>query len=150
MKKIKLLITCILVVMLIPSLVHGATADGDTIKVGDTLIQQSLSGYRYLYATSNSLINNGDGTVTVTAYTESVVPVDSVYVRAYLQKYNTTNDTWVNVYNVYDTQINSDYASAYKGYTVSSGRYRVMSVHKVSIGGTTEQTTQYSAEKTIY
>ncbi|MDF2548825.1 MAG: hypothetical protein K0R93_3723 [Anaerosolibacter sp.] len=116
MRKNKLLIVSILVVMLIPSLAHSATADESITKIGDTLIQQSLSDYEYLYATSSSLINKGSGSVTVSAYTEAMVSVDSVYVRAYLQKYDTANSTWVNLYCVYDTRTDTDYASASKGF----------------------------------
>lgn len=148
MKKNHLSIVLLLVIILLSKEIYGEADKANDVNANDTLVQESLANYKYLYATTSYLTNNGGGSVTVSASTDTTMVVDSVYVKAYLQKYN--NGVWVNVYNVSETQTFSDYASVYKDYTVSAGKYRVMSIHQATKNGVMESTTQYTAEKTIY
>ncbi|SNT13935.1 hypothetical protein SAMN05446037_10447 [Anaerovirgula multivorans] len=157
MKKVRLVIFVSMLFLLSISNVFAdeneiiaATEMEDTIETSDVTINQTLESYDYLSIWGSSIDYYGNGKIAIEGYTTSAKNVDSISTRSYLQRYDTSG-AWINLYNIYDSQSNTDYSSAHHTYKVTTGRrYRVFSTHVVKKGSTTESSTSYSAAITAY
>lgn len=99
------------------------------------------SDFRYL----------GSGKLHASGYTETGKDVDNIRTTVYLQQYDDSNKTWVNVDSISNNQNNSSYSSTSQTYKVPEGfKYRLLIIHKATEGRVTESTSSYSSVINVY
>ena len=92
--------------------------------------QAGILSTKYLASASNALYNNGGGSVTMEGFSESAVPVDQIWVRITLQRWN--GSAWVDIKSVRKDAYNTSIVTASNTETVTRGYlYRVKSEHQV-------------------
>ncbi|WP_432406427.1 hypothetical protein [Wukongibacter sp. M2B1] len=126
-----------------------ASKDNQDIKIENLKIKRSMSSKGYFSDWGNSINYRGDGELEIGGYTESYDDIKKVYVKVYLQKYDTSTKNWENVNTIYSSKSDTDYVRVKKALTVKEGyKYRVYSIHKATIGSTTKKET--SKSESIY
>lgn len=124
---------------------------GIPIRIGDATINQSASAYEYLLDWGNYVdYYSSSKSIVVTSYTRSYTKLDSIYVKATLQKYDTSQSRWINITSGTKTNINSSYVDYTFSYTLSPGKYRVYSIHKTVKGSIIESDTSTSDTIQVY
>jgi len=103
---------------------------------------------QYLTSWSCFIINNGDGTVSLTGYSQANQFVDQIWVSLYLQRWDGSN--WVTVSSGYKTTVyNSDYAEGAQRLSVTRGYYyRTMAKHQVIHNGVNDPSSPASSYST--
>jgi hypothetical protein len=89
------------------------------------------------------IIDNNDGTVTITGSTNTTKVVDYLDAKVYLQRFN--GSTWVDIASRTYSKTSSSYVNDYSSISVAAGYYyRTRSIHTAKYSGTTESETSVS------
>lgn len=100
----------------------------------DPQISPGLDSTDYLADGGSSIHNNHDGTVSIVGTSRAIHPVDLIWVRVYLQRYE--NGQWKTITNgAYKASYNSDLVRASDTISVIPGNYRAISQHQVIHNG---------------
>ncbi|MGE5483390.1 MAG: DUF6147 family protein [Ignavibacteriales bacterium] len=158
--KRRLLVTCLAVfVVLVPLTDTEATAlarvpfamgpegqsedrtRGDCIHFGSDV---GIEALQMIKLGQCSIINNGNGTVTVTGSTAAYYPVEYLYVRLYLQRWD--GSRWGDIKDWLDQASTADYAYGSHTSSVTRGNYyRVRATHYAADGALEEYAYSYSS-----
>jgi len=139
MKKVILMILAILILAMGAVPAFAAAPQKSVGTISDSI---GIRSFNMINDGESRIINNGDGSVTITGWTSTYYAVDSVKVTLNLQKY--TSSGWATINSYTFTDYNSDYVSGAKTLAVTPGEYRVNGVHEAEDGFSDEKGLSYS------
>ncbi|MBE1556251.1 DUF6147 family protein [Sporosarcina limicola] len=118
------------------------TIEGSEINSGDLGILST----QYIMSSSSSIELLTSTTLKIGGNTKAYIPVDSISVVLYLQRWNSSTSQWVDILSIGSAKNNSsNFVSYSKNVQVVSGYYyRTKTEHYVSHNGTIEQFTRVS------
>ena len=124
----------------------GSSSDYNKTEV--ELGEFSVLAGSFFYNWGCQIINNNNGTVNISGFSEATNSFSLIQVTVYLQKWN--GSAWVDIANASNSANNNYYISIAKDVSIVRGyNYRVRATHYISNSGTNESKSSTSSYITV-